>query len=116
MALTGARGRAGEAIAAAYLEWCGLAIVERNTRLAGVEVDLVADDRGTVVVVEVKTRGRHDWGGAAMAVDHVKRGRLRRAAHALEQRGARHVRIDVVAIEADRDGLRLTHHRNAIEE
>lgn len=116
MALTGARGRAGERIAAAYLELSGLVVVERNTRLAGVEVDLIADDRGTVVVVEVKTRGRNDWGGAALAVDHVKRQRLRRAARALEQRGARNVRIDVVAIETDRDGLRLTHHRNAIEE
>ena len=116
MALTGHRGRAGERLAAAYLELAGCAILECNTRYAGVEVELVADERGTVVVVEVKTRARNDWGGAALAVDHVKRERLRRAARSLAQRGARHVRIDVIAIETDRDGLRLTHHRNAIEE
>ncbi|HUK63279.1 MAG TPA: YraN family protein, partial [Dongiaceae bacterium] len=89
MALTGRRGRAGEQLAAAYLELAGCAILERNVRIAGVEVDLVADDNDTVLVVEVKTRARNDWGGAAQAVDHVKCERLRRAARALTQRGAR---------------------------
>ena len=116
MALSVGRGRAGERLAAEYLELTGCVILDRNVRLAGVEVDLVADERGTVLLIEVKTRARNDWGGAALAVDHGKRERLRRAARALTQRGARHVRIDVIAIETDRDGLRLTHHRNAVEE
>ena len=116
MALTGRRGHAGELVAAAYLELAGCAILESNVRIAGVEVDLIAGEGNTWVVVEVKTRARNDWGGAALAVDHAKRERLRRAARALAQRGAHHVRIDVIAIETDRDGLRLTHHRNAIEE
>ena len=116
MAFKDVRGRAGESLAAAYLELAGLELLERNIRVAGVEIDLVALDRGTLVLVEVKTRARNDWGGAALAVDRAKRDRLRRAALACGTRGAGRVRIDVVAIETDADGARLTHHRNAIED
>ena len=115
MAFKDVRGRAGESLAAAYLELTGSRLTERNVRIAGVEIDLVADDRGTMVLVEVKTRARNDWGGAALAIDARKRERLRRAARACEQRGMARVRIDVIAIETDAEGARLTHHRNAIE-
>ena len=115
MGITGTRGRAGEDLAAAYLALSGARVLERNVRLAGVEVDLVAEDGGAHVVVEVKYRGRGDYGGAAAAIDHTKRERLRRAALALQRGSARRVRIDVIAIELDPDGARLTHYRNAIE-
>jgi len=115
MAFKDVRGRAGESLAAAYLELTGYRLMERNIRVAGVEIDLVADDRGTMVLVEVKTRARNDWGGAAVAIDRAKRERLRRAALGLVQRGAARVRIDVITIETDAEGARLTHHRNAIE-
>ena len=108
------RGRAGEALAAAYLALVGMKVVERNLRIAGVEVDLVAADRGVTVLVEVKARARSDFGGAALAVDERKRERLRRAASAMG-RSARAVRIDVVAVELEADGARLRHYRNAVE-
>jgi putative endonuclease len=108
------RGARGESLAAAWLELSGHEVVERNVRLGGVEVDLVARDGSTGVVVEVKLRGRSDYGGAAHAVDHVKRMRLRRAAKALEQSGVANVRIDVIAIETEPDGLTLRHYRNAV--
>lgn len=105
------RGRAGEALVAAYLELLGWRVVGRNRRLAGVEVDLVADDRGSRVLVEVKYRGRRDYGGAALAVDRLKRARLRRAAWALGPEGAR---VDVVAVELVEGGARIAHYRNAV--
>jgi hypothetical protein len=37
-----------------------------------------------------------------------------RAARALEQQGARHPRVDVIAIDLCASGATLTHHRNAI--
>ena len=46
------RGRAAEALAAAYLELIGYQVVARNLRLGGVEVDLVADDGPVRVIVE----------------------------------------------------------------
>ncbi len=116
MAFKDVRGRAGESLAAAYLQLVGLTLLERNTRLAGVEIDLIARDGETLVLVEVKTRARNDWGGAAHAIDRAKRERLRRAAQACGRRGAGWVPIDVVTIETDAEGARLTHHRNAIED
>jgi len=108
------RGRAGEALAAAYLELVGCRFVARNVRLAGVEVDLVVDDGASRVLVEVRLRSRGDYGGASATILRTKRERLIRAARALEQQGVRHPRVDVVAIDLTSGGATLTHHRNAV--
>jgi len=124
------RGRAGEALAAAYYELLGCEVLARNLKLGGVEVDLLVSDRGTRVLVEVKLRGRSDFGGAALAVDRAKRERLLRAARALQagagaadararrdaRSGCAALRIDVVAIEPMDEGLRLRHYRGAVSE
>lgn len=116
MGLARLRGRAAEAIAAAYLELLGYEVVSRNVRMHGVEVDLVAREGRTHVLVEVKCRSRSDYGGAALAVDHGKRARLLRAAQAVALGDDGGVRIDVVAIEIDVDGATLRHYRNAVTE
>ena len=108
------RGRAGETLAAAYLELVGCRLVARNVRLAGVEVDLVVDDGPARVLVEVRLRSRGDFGRAAETLVRAKRERLIRAARALEQQGVRHPRVDVLAIDLSANGATLTHHRNAI--
>ncbi|MEQ1833130.1 MAG: YraN family protein [Candidatus Eisenbacteria bacterium] len=108
------RGRAGEALAAAYLQLVGCHEVARNVRLGGVEVDLVVDDGPSRVLVEVRLRSRADFGGAAATLDRRKCDRLRRAASALEQLGVRHPRIDAVTIDLTPSGAVLTHHRNAV--
>ncbi len=108
------RGRLAEALAAAYLELSGFHVVARNVRLGGVEVDLVADDGPVRVIVEVRLRSHPGFGGAAASVDRHKQERLVRAAHALMQRGCERVRIDVVAMDREPEGLRLTHYRNAM--
>jgi len=114
MGLAQDRGRAGEALAAAYLELVGFRMVAHNVRLGGVEVDLVADDGATRVLVEVRLRSRPDFGGAAASVDRRKQERLARAAHALAQQGRNRVRVDVVAIDVTRDGATLAHYRSAV--
>ena len=108
------RGRAGESLAAAYLESVGCRVVARNVRLGGVEVDLVVDDGPARVLVEVRLRSRTDYGGAAATLGWAKRARLVRAAGALEQAGAAYPRIDVVTIDLRPDGACLTHLRNAV--
>jgi len=50
------RGRAGEAIAARYLWWRGFRILHRNYADDDGEIDIIAEDRGVCVFVEVKTR------------------------------------------------------------
>ena len=55
-------GSNGETLAAAELERRGCRIVERNYRIRSGEIDIVADDAGTIVFVEVKTKTSGDYG------------------------------------------------------
>jgi putative endonuclease len=73
-------GARAEALAAAYLEAQGLAIVARNFRNRHGELDLVARDGATLVFVEVRLRRRGDFGGAAASITAAKRGRMVKAA------------------------------------
>lgn len=113
-------GAEGETAAADHLRDAGLVILDRNwrTSVEGVrgELDIIATDGGTLVVVEVKTRRSQLAGTASEAVGWDKRRRLRRltgmylAAH--PHRGP--VRGDVVALDLQPDGTwALTHHRGA---
>ena len=116
MGVAKSRGRAAEAMAAAYIELMGWEVLARNLRLSGVEVDLIACDGTAHIVIEVRCRTRSDYGGAALTIDGVKRGRLLRAAQTLARSDSIPVRIDVVAIDCDLQGARIRHYRNAISE
>ncbi|MBT9608506.1 YraN family protein [Aquabacterium sp.] len=76
---TKSRGDEGEERALQHLLAQGLALVERNYRVArgpsarGAEVDLIMRDRdGTLVFVEVRQRADTDHGGAAASVTRGK--------------------------------------------
>ncbi len=49
-------GQRGEQIAADYLQAGSFLILERNKRIHGIEVDIIAKDGNELVFVEVKTR------------------------------------------------------------
>src|SRR5262249_59826134 len=66
-------GRDGEQAAVNYLESCGFRILDRNWRCADGEIDIVAADRRTFVVCEVKTRSGTRVGTPLDAVGHAKR-------------------------------------------
>ena len=74
------RGKPGEDLACEHLVRQGLRILARNYRCRAGEIDVVADDRGTVVFVEVKERGGDSHGTAVEAVTPEKRRRILRAA------------------------------------
>jgi putative endonuclease len=114
--ITGARGNAAERLAGVYLELLGMVVTSRNVRVAGVEVDLIAQDGNATAIVEVKYRSRSDFGGAAGAIDAGKRERLKRAARAMAADGNLAVRVDVIIVDQEPDGLRLRYVRNAIVE
>ncbi|MGZ3504721.1 MAG: YraN family protein [Vulcanimicrobiaceae bacterium] len=107
----GAKGRAAEANAAAFLERSGYRVVQRNVRLPGGEIDLICRDGNTLVFVEVKARNTSRFGSALSAVDARKRATLRRLAADYVQIVApdARLRFDVVAV----DGDRMIVHRNA---
>jgi putative endonuclease len=113
-------GAAGEQLAAGWLERSGYKIVARNYRCAGGEVDLVAEDRGEVVFVEVRTRRAGGLVGPEESLTRRKQQRILRAAehflHACD--GAeRPWRVDLVAIEVGPSGRvdRVDHLRSVVE-
>jgi putative endonuclease len=57
----------------------------KNYRRRLGELDLVALHRGTLLIVEVRTRSSDAYGGAAASIDGLKRRRIVRAAQQLLQ-------------------------------
>jgi len=94
------RGQAAEARAAAYLSAQGLHILDRNFRCRFGEIDLIARDGEALVFVEVRMRGRDDFGGAAESITAAKRARLRKAAgfYLSRRRGTPPCRFDAVLV------------------
>jgi putative endonuclease len=72
-------GRAAEDLAAAFLRLCGLRILARNVGEGPREVDLMAEDAGWVVMVEVRYRTDTNHGPAEESVGWRKRTHLLRA-------------------------------------
>lgn len=96
------RGAAAEGLAARYLAAQGLAIVGRNYRCRGGEIDIIARDGQTLVFVEVRMRRSASFGGASESITWMKRRRLRLAAeHYLARlRQEPPCRFDAVLLDA----------------
>lgn len=73
-------GAAYERIAADYLKGLGYGIVETNYRCPAGEIDLVAEEGGYLVFVEVKYRRSLAAGSPFEAVDAGKQQTIRRVA------------------------------------
>lgn len=108
-------GQAAEELAARYLQRQGLRILARNYRCRGGEIDLVCEERGCTVFVEVRLRRDGRFGGAAASITAAKRRKLILAAgHYLAGRPERPCRFDAVLL----DGLgeeRIKWIRHAFE-
>ncbi|MEO0080614.1 MAG: YraN family protein, partial [candidate division WOR-3 bacterium] len=92
-------GRVGEDWARHYLEKKGYRLLDSNVRSRLGEIDLVCQDRTTIVFVEVKTRRSNRFGLPAEAVGPKKQMRLRRLAEEYliaNRREGQDVRFDVV--------------------
>jgi putative endonuclease len=110
------RGRRAEDLCADLLSRAGLRILARNWRCRLGEIDLVAEEGGTLVFAEVRLRRDPRYGGAAESLTVAKRARLLAAARLfLSRRAAAPCRFDVLLL----DGLepaRVQWIRNAFGE
>ncbi|HVU53373.1 MAG TPA: YraN family protein, partial [Polyangia bacterium] len=100
-------GRHAEDLAAAELERAGLRVVARNWRRPEGELDIVADDGGTCVFVEVRSRTGTELGHALETITAQKRARVIRSARlylAEVPTAAAGFRFDVVAVTFDPEG------------
>ncbi len=73
---TRARGRYWEWRALWYLRLRGLKLVARNYQSPRGEIDLIMWDRDTLAFIEVRYRGRQDFGTALESVDRNKQRRI----------------------------------------
>lgn len=94
-------GKLGEELAVTELRRRGYSITAQRYRTPCGEIDIVADDHGTLVFVEVKARQDAEFGTAAEGVTPWKQRRLARMARdylTREKVADRPCRFDVVAI------------------
>jgi putative endonuclease len=113
-------GKWGEDVAARHLHSKGLAILDRNWRCEEGELDIVALDGETIVIVEVRTRSSDAFGTAEESLTREKRRHLQMASLAYLQehdQSHSHWRIDVVTIRTQNTGSieSIDHYENAIE-
>ena len=106
-------GKMGEQLAFQFLSKRGYKIIDRNFRIRGGEIDIIAIEKNTLVIVEVKTRTSHKFGLPEESVTTYKLSFLARAAKFY--RSSRKnlplaERIDVVAVDfasSDNPQIRL---------
>ena len=111
-------GKIGEKIGADFLIGKGYRILNSNVETPFGEIDLVAEDRGTLVFIEVKTRRSSRFGAPEEAVGPVKQARLSRLAswyltHQLKK--DRPARFDVLAVDLSGEKTVFRLIQNAFE-
>ena len=115
-------GNLGERLAAEYLEKHGYVIRERNWRAPQLgELDIVAEEGGYLVYVEVRTRRGRAYGTPEDSITVAKKLRLVQLAMAYRQMHSQaglppDERIDVVAVELTPAGrlFRIEIIKNAV--
>jgi len=107
-------GDAAEDAALAFLLKQGLTQVQRNFRCRGGEIDLIMQDRDTLVFVEVRQRSSTSHGGALASVTRAKQKRLIIAAEVFLQayRQVPACRFDIIGY----DGGQMQWLKNAIQD
>ena len=108
-------GARAEDLCAQLLQGAGLRLLARNWRCRHGEIDLIAEEDGTLVFAEVRMRTGSAFGGAGESVTAAKRDRLLAAARLyLSGRREAPARFDVFLV--DGSAGRVEWIRNAFGE
>ena len=104
-------GKKGEVLARKFLEENGYAILEINWRHEKDEIDIIAQDKDELVIVEVKTRSTNYFGDPEESVGDQKEAFLIRATEAYLEENELDVdtRFDIIAIISNKQGNQITH-------
>jgi putative endonuclease len=112
------KGQDGEQLAVRFLEEQGFRILERNYRNRLGEIDIVAEDRGVLVFVEVRTLKASAGHSPEETILPDKQKRISRTAVAYVQHKRlddRPARFDVVSVTLHDDRSALRHFPDAFE-
>jgi putative endonuclease len=112
-------GKDSEQLAVDYLQKLGYTIIQRNYRIRGGEIDIIAKENKTLVFIEVKSRTTTRYGHAVQSLTRQQQKRLSKAAltylhqHKLNNQSAR---FDLIAIQKNQcTGTEIRLIRNAFE-
>jgi len=105
-------GDVGEEMAVKFLQEKGIRVLQRNYRFDRGEIDIVAEDNGEIVFVEVKSRHSHSFGTPEDAITPAKESHLKRTAEGyLLQRGieGKPCRFDAITIQWESGQPQIRH-------
>ncbi|WP_055434710.1 YraN family protein [Lacinutrix algicola] len=108
-------GKKGEQLAVDFLLQKGYEILERNYRFQKAEVDIIAQIKDTLAIVEVKTRSSTDFGNPQ---DFVKPKQIQNLVKAVDEFVTANkldveVRFDIIAIVKENKEFKIEHLEDA---
>ena len=108
-------GKKGEQLAVDFLLKNDYEIVERNYRFDKAEVDIIAQKKDILAIIEVKTRSTIDFGNPQ---DFVKPKQIQRLVKAVDEYVTINnleveVRFDIIAIVKENNNFNIKHLENA---
>ena len=112
-------GEEGESLACDELEKLGYTIIERRYRTRFGEIDVIANDQGTVVFVEVKTKTDCTFSDPVESVTKQKQRRLVSMAEqyvAYQRLDDTPCRFDVVAVDSSVTPSQITIYKDAFRQ
>lgn len=107
-------GQLVENLAAGALEQKGYQILKRNFSNRFGEIDIIAQDKNTLVFAEVKAKTGEEFGMPEEMINPAKLQKIRHMAQIYMDDKTLLCRIDVIAVVLSPDNtlLRLTHYEN----
>ncbi|VAX11562.1 UPF0102 protein YraN [hydrothermal vent metagenome] len=106
-------------MACEYLQAQGLHLLERNFRVVQGEIDLIMEDRRSLIFVEVRFRRNNNFGTGAETINQSKQRKLLTAAACYLQRyprqAERPARFDVVSMMLENSRYSINWIKNAFQ-
>lgn len=111
------KGNYGELIAVIYLRLKGYKIIKTNYLIKGGELDIIAQKKNEIVIIEVKTRKNKKFGAPEDAVGYQKKKNIIFASKIFLKHSGnenKRIRFDVISIVLK--PFRIKHIKNAFFE
>ena len=108
-------GKMGEDLAIEYLKGKEYKIIERNFQCKQGEIDIIAKDKGELVIIEVKTRNSLDYGKPAESITNIKKNHIYKTAQYylyINDLEDIYVRIDVIEVYMKSNKYFINHIKN----
>ena len=110
-------GKEGEDLAVQFIARKGYKVLERNYHYGHGEIDIIAEDNGVLVFIEVKSRLNLEFGEPEYAINKKKIQQIKKMAELyLFDKGKEEVdcRFDVIAIILEpKSNPQINHYENA---